>query len=192
MRFLVRSVKYACLPPCHRRQSGFTLIETLVVTIVGIVILAAAATGVGKLYSSSEISTEAENIAQMFANLKNLKNGHNGYAELRNVTALEYKVVPPNMKVEQYQDGDRKSAVIHNSWGGLVVIYPEGANKEAFRIQYSDVPSEPCQQLSLKLRNAGWARVRAGSREIMPTSSLGDIAKFCGKDKNVLFFTSLN
>ena len=168
------------------------MIEALVVMIAGVVILAAAAAGVGKLYSSSEISTEAENITQMFANLKNLKNGHNGYAELRNVTALEYKVVPPNMKVEQYREGDRKSAVIHHSWGGLVVIYPEGDNKEAFRIQYSDVPSEPCQQLSLKLRNAGWAKVRAGGRDVMRTSSLSDIAKFCGKEKNVLFFTSLN
>ena len=187
----VRFLKCFGLAGRHGRQKGFTLIETLVVMIVGIVILAALAAGISKLFRASEIAEEASNIAQMFVSLKNISTGPNGYKGLRNVTALEYKVIPATMNVEWYEKDGLKTAVIRHTWGGLVVVYPEGAHNEAFRIRYSDVPSDACQQLSLKLRNAGWTEVRVQGIRITSATRLADIAKYCKKDKNDLFFTSL-
>ena len=166
-------------------QKGFTLIEALVVMIVGIVILAAAAAGIGKLFRSSEISTEAENITQMSATLKNLKNGANGYAGLSNQLAVQYKAVPATMT----SSSDDKGTKLFNTWNGEVKIEP-ALGAQAFQISYADVPAEACQQLSLKLRNAGWSSMTAGGTAITPATSLTEIGTACGSDKNALVFVS--
>ena len=158
-------------------QKGFTLIEALVVMIVGIVILAAAAAGIGKLFRSSEISTEAENITQMSATLKNLKNGANGYDGLSNKLAVDYKAVPATMTSSV--DGD--STKLFNTWNGPVDISPTSGN-QAFQISYGLVPSEACQQLALKLRNAGWSSLTADGTEIKSDTGLAAIATACSKE----------
>lgn len=174
-------------------QAGFTLIEALVVMIVGIVILAAAAAGIGKLFRSSEISTEAENITQMSANIRNLKNGANGYAGLKNAIAVQYKAIPATMTVSTTRQGDETTSTIHNTWNGEVKIAPVGSSNQAFSITYDNVPDEACQQLVLKLRNAGWAKLRAGSNDILPDTSLARIGEDChadGSSGNQLTFIS--
>jgi type II secretory pathway pseudopilin PulG len=166
-------------------QKGFTLIEALVVMIVGIVILAAAAAGIGKLFRSSEISTEAENITQMSANLRNLKSGANGYLRLSNAIAVQYKAVPATMTTSTDKDGTK----LFNTWNGPVDI-KEANNAQSFQISYGKVPSEACQQLALKLRNAGWSSLTAGSVQITPAAGLVDIGKACASDENTLVFVS--
>ncbi|WP_208456192.1 type 4 pilus major pilin [Burkholderia sp. BCC0044] len=167
-------------------QKGFTLIEALVVMIVGIVILAAAAAGIGKLFRSSEIATEAENITQMSATLKNLKNGANGYTGLSNALAVQYKAVPATMTTST---GDKGATNLFNTWNGAVNITAANSN-QAYQIEYQGVPAEACQQLALKLRNAGWASVKAGTTDITSTTSLTDIGTACTGDSTTLTFVS--
>ncbi|MCC8372892.1 MULTISPECIES: type 4 pilus major pilin [Photorhabdus] len=177
-----------------RYQLGFTLIEALVVMIVGIVILAAAAAGIGKLFRASEISTESSNITQMAANLKSIKNGAKGYDSLDNKIAIHYKVVPANMT----QDG--KSGIIFNSWNGKVIISPGDTTAQTFKIEYQNVPDEACQQLSLKLRVAGWSKMTVGggggkgqqsATEIKPDSTLAQIEAACNaNDANTVTLVS--
>jgi type II secretory pathway pseudopilin PulG len=174
----------------HGGQKGFTLIEALVVMIVGIVILAAAAAGIGKLFRSSEISTEAENITQMSANLRNLKSGANGYLRLSNAIAVQYKAVPATMTVSTVTQGDETTATIKNTWNGEVQISPKGSSNQSYSITYEKVPPEACQQLALKLRNGGWASLTAGSTQITPASTLAEIGKACSSDENILTFVS--
>ncbi|NHB60902.1 type 4 pilus major pilin [Photorhabdus sp. RW14-46] len=177
-----------------KRQLGFTLIEALVVMIVGIVILAAAAAGIGKLFRASEISTESSNITQMAANLKSIKNGAKGYDSLDNKIAINYKVVPTNMT----QDG--KSGIIFNSWNGKVTISPGDTTAQTFKIEYQNVPDEACQQLSLKLRVAGWSKMTVGggggkgqqsATEIKSDSTLAQIEAACNaNDENTVTLVS--
>ncbi|WP_175885513.1 type 4 pilus major pilin [Burkholderia sp. BCC0044] len=176
--------------PRHGGQQGFTLVEALVVMIVGIVILAAAAAGIGKLFRSSEIATEAENITQMSANLRNLKNGANGYAGLKNSIAVQYKAVPATMTVSTTTQGDETTSTIKNTWNGEVEIKAHGDSNQTYSIKYGDVPPEACQQLVLKLRNAGWSSLTAGSAEITSATSLSAIGDACKADKNILTFVS--
>ncbi|MBB5390522.1 MULTISPECIES: type 4 pilus major pilin [unclassified Herbaspirillum] len=171
------------------RQRGFTLIEALVVMIVGIVILAAAAAGIGKLFRSSEIATESGNITQIAASVRALKSGVDGYKGLDNALAIQYKAIPSNMAQ------DAKTGAILNVWTGQVDI-KASANDQAFSITYPKVPEEACQQLLLKLRSGGWASVTTGGeggQAITPSSSLADVRKACASpDSNTLTFTSLS
>ncbi len=167
-------------------QKGFTLIEALVVMIVGIVILAAAAAGIGKLFRTSEISTEAANVTQMAANLRSLKNGANGYSGLTTKLAIQYKAIPANMT----QDAGAGS--VFNSWNGAVTIGTAATNQE-YTISYAGVPDDACMQLAQKLANAGWSTVKAGTKTLTPTSSLSDIQAGCtSPTANTIVFTSAN
>jgi type II secretory pathway pseudopilin PulG len=170
--------------PRPDKEAGFTLIEALVVMIVGIVILAAAAAGIGKLFRTSEISNEAENITQIVANVRNLKNGANGYADISNALAVQYKAVPATMTTSTGDGGTK----IFNSWNGDVTIAPAKGNRQAFSITYGGVPPEACQQLLIKLRSVGWVSMKAGSTRLWSTSSLSAISGACKAKANTLEF----
>ena len=170
--------------PRYARPKGFTLIETLVVMIVGIVILSTAAAGIGRLFRHSEISTEANNIMQMTANLRNLRNGTKGYKHLTNWVAVKYKAVPATMSQ------DTENGHVSNTWNGDVFIQSVAPDDQAFSILYTKVPSEACQQLTLKLRGAGWSRMLAGEALITSGTSLSEIGKACDKKENTLYFIS--
>ncbi|VVE75197.1 Major structural subunit of bundle-forming pilus [Pandoraea anapnoica] len=167
-----------------KRQSGFTLIEALVVMIVGVVILAAAAAGIGKLFSTSDISTEANNITQMQANTKSVKNGGQGYKGLNNTIAQQYNIVPVNMAQ------DTTAHTISNAWNGAVV-FGTASGDQAYTIVYNQVPTEACTQLAQKLSTAGWGSIDVGGKKITSASSLADIGTACSaSNSNTMTFTS--
>jgi prepilin-type N-terminal cleavage/methylation domain-containing protein len=165
-----------------KRQAGFTLIEALVVMMVGVVVLAGAAAGIGKLFRSSEISAEASNITQMAASLRSMKNGSAGYTGLTNAVAVSYRAIPANMA--QAADG-----TITNSWGGGVTI-TAGSSNQSFSIAYANVPAEACQQLALRLRAAGWTSMSIGTAAINGASTLAEIQAACVSETNTLTFVS--
>ena len=165
-------------------QNGFTLIEALVVMIVGIVILAAAAAGIGKLYRASEIAEEASNITQMRAQLNELVK----YGGSRDITttalAIQFKIIPSNMT---YQGG-----LVSNVWGGIVTITASQKKARNVSIGYSGVPAEACQQLVLKLANTGWAYININDETIPSVPALKDIGARCAAkgDNNKLTFVT--
>ncbi|WP_175885593.1 type 4 pilus major pilin [Burkholderia sp. BCC0044] len=158
---------------CCSRQQGFTLIEALVVMIVGIVILAASAAGIGKLLRNSEISTEASNITLMRDNLKDLRNGKDYFTGIKNSLAIRYKAIPANMS----WSGEK----IVNAWGGDVNIGSTDGGK-VFFIDYYNVPTEACQMLVLKLGTLGWKRIQINDAKIQENFTLADLGKFCKDD----------
>jgi prepilin-type N-terminal cleavage/methylation domain-containing protein len=193
-----------------KRQAGFTLIEALVVMMVGVVVLASAAAGIGKLFRSSEISAEASNITQMAAAIRSIKNGAAGYEGLNNMLAIQFGAVPANMT----QSITGTTGTITNGWNGAVTIAPVAGN-QSFSIAYANVPTQACQQLALKLRAAGWASLTvaaaagagaggggggaggggagAAGTTINATTTLAQIQGACnGGDNNVLTFVSAN
>ncbi|WP_175885443.1 type 4 pilus major pilin [Burkholderia sp. BCC0044] len=167
-----------------KAQKGFTLIETLVVMIVGIVILAAAAAGIGKLFRASEITEEAANLVQLRTQLDSL-NSYGGYKGITNAVAIKFKAIPTNMSVK-----DNK---ISNIWGGDVVLGSAQSGRNVY-IDYHKVPADACQQLVLKLANAGWAHININNQTISATPTLKDIGKRCedGGDNNMVTFVTGN
>jgi type II secretory pathway pseudopilin PulG len=162
----------------HGEQKGFTLIEALVVMIVGIVILAAAAAGIGKLFRSSEITEEVSNITQMQSQLTSLsRSDRNTYIQAED--AIRFKVIPANMTV--------KNNRIFNAWGGPVLV---SAWQGLPHVDYLDVPADACSQLVLKLRDTGWRYVYINQQRVTTTSTLKDIGGYCqaGGDRNFLAF----
>ena len=159
----------------HGREKGFTLIESLVVMILGIIILAASAAGLGKLTRDSNISTEMANIAQIGANLRNIKGASDGYKNLNNELVKKFKVVPANMV--------DKDGMIVNAWGGEVIF---GSRDGRYKMDYYGVPAEACEQFVLKLRKAGWLwfDVDQQSTEDTKVLSLAEIAHMCNKKKD--------
>lgn len=156
-------------------QGGFTLIEAMVVMIVGVVVLAAAAAGIGKLFSTSNVSTEVGNITQMSANLQGLR-GPAGYKGLSNELAISYKAIPANMVVSP----DSK---ITNAWNGDVTI-TSVKEDQSYNIAYTKVPQDACQQIMTKLINAGWTEVKAGTTPLSASSTLAEIKTACTPDKD--------
>lgn len=166
-------------------QSGFTLIEALVVMVVGVAVLAGAAAGIGRLFAASNVSTEAQNITLIATNIQSMKDGPQGYKALSMATAKAFNVIPGNMTVS----GDDKSPVVTNVWNGTVTFAPVAGDK-SFDITYEGVPAEACNQLALKLKGGGWEAMQAGSASIKAESTLADIDKACKAAGGKMVFRS--
>ena len=167
-------------------EDGFTLIEAMVVMIVGVMVLAGAAAGINKLFVANNVSTEAQNIQSIAANMKTVASSEGGYDQIAdNAAAIKFKVVPTNMKVSGNDD-------IRNVWGGSVEIKGEA---DSYTLKYPSVPSEECIQVASKLRNASWDSVKltpdAASKgtagDVTPASTLTDIQGYCGDGGKVEF-----
>jgi prepilin-type N-terminal cleavage/methylation domain-containing protein len=163
---------------CGDAQKGFTLVESLVVMIVGVVLLAGAAAGIGRLFHASQITEEASNITQLRTQLVNLIS-YAGYKDINNDLAIKFKAIPTNMTVK-----DNK---ILNTWGGEVVL---GVWEENVFIDYHKVPEDACQQLTLTLGHSGWAFININDKAVPADASLKEIGERCkaGGDDNKLAF----
>ncbi|WP_239043164.1 type 4 pilus major pilin [Citrobacter freundii] len=165
----------------NESDDGFTLIEAMVVMIVGVMVLAGAAAGINKLFVANNVSTEAQNIESIAANMKTVASSEGGYSEIpSNKEAIDFKVFPSNMKIEP------QDSTVKNVWGGKVII--EGTD-DSYSLTYPSVPSEECIQITSKLRNASWdsltVKGAAGETLIYPTTSLTDIQTACGSNIKV-------
>ncbi|EAS0547727.1 prepilin-type N-terminal cleavage/methylation domain-containing protein [Salmonella enterica] len=162
----------------NEKQSGFTLIESMVVMIIGVMVLAGAATGINKLFVANNVSTEAQNIQTIAANMKMVASAEGGFADISDTaTAESLKIFPANMK----QDG---AGNVKNVWGGAVNV--KGA-ADSYELVYNSVPAEECVQIASKLRTAGWNKLDVGGTEIKAGTPLSDIQKACGDSGNKVF-----
>jgi type II secretory pathway pseudopilin PulG len=152
------------------RRLGFTLIEALVVMIVGTTLLAVSAAGIGKVFRNSEIAAEASNILLMQDRVRDLRNGKENYKGLSNALAISNNVVPPNMA--------RKGNKIFNAWNGEVVFSAVDGGTH-YLIDYYKVPIEACQRLVMRMGQSGWERIQINSADIPAGISLADLGKRC-------------
>ncbi|EMR7683784.1 prepilin-type N-terminal cleavage/methylation domain-containing protein [Yersinia enterocolitica] len=164
-------------PTKNSKQWGFTLIESMVVMIVGVMILASSATGINKLFVANNVSTESQNIQTIAENMKVVASSEGGYGDINDLkTVISLKVIPSNMK----NDG----IVVKNVWGGDINIT---TTNDTYTLSYPSVPVEECIQIVSKLRNASWNALSAiaegaGSITITPKSTLYDIQLACGNN----------
>ncbi|EAO4079518.1 prepilin-type N-terminal cleavage/methylation domain-containing protein [Salmonella enterica subsp. enterica serovar Glostrup] len=169
-------------------EDGFTLIEAMVVMIVGVMVLAGAAAGINKLFVANNVSTEAQNIQSIAANMKTVASSEGGYDSIAsNKEAIDLHVFPTNMKIN--------GTDVRNVWGGSVTV---AGTADSYTLTYPSVPAEECIQIASKLRNASWDSVATApdtasgsdataNAGITPTTTLADIQTACGTKGKITF-----
>lgn len=159
----------------NNRQGGFTLIEIMVVLVLGIIIVAVAAGGVGRAFSSNDATTEVRNIHDLMTNIQSLK-GTDGYSSVS--TQLLYRVdgLPTPLTTT---DGTS----VLNSWDGAVTV---NGSATAFTVNYAGVPAASCIQIATKIAEAGVMNVHVGSTAVT-TSAQANTG--CAADTNTMSFT---
>lgn len=143
----------------NKRNKGFTLIEVMVVLIIGIIIIAVAAAGIGKVFASSEASTESRNINDLIAAAQVLKGGA-GYPVDMIPTLRATDTIPTSLT----DDGTN----VTNSWDGAVTVAGAG---NSFTISYAAVPAPACIQIAQKVAEAGSVTVNVGATAMDPASA---------------------
>lgn len=159
-----------------RNARGFTLIEVMVVLVIGIIVIAVAAGGIGRAFSSNEATTETRNINDLMANIQTLK-GRDGYSSVDMALLARVDGIPTSLT-----NSDTGTGVL-NSWNGAVTV--EG-DENSFTITYAGVPEASCIQLGTKIAEAGALAVTANSTAV---TSAGEAASSCNSgNSNTLAF----
>lgn len=136
-------------------QKGFTALELIVVLIVGLGIIALAASKMDMMFGGSNLSEETGNVNTLLSNTKSLKTSSGyGTSGTNLVPALiSSQGVPKNMVVS--------GGVIYNVWSGAVSIASTGTG---FTISYASVPQDACIKMATKTNRGGtFATVKVGA-----------------------------
>jgi prepilin-type N-terminal cleavage/methylation domain-containing protein len=130
----------------NTRQKGFTALELIVVLIVGLGIIALAASKMDLLFGNANISEEISNINTLLSNTKNLKtvSGYGATGTDLIPELISTSGIPKNMTLA---DG-----LPYNVWGGAVAVTSSGTG---FAIVYQRVPQDACIKLATKTNKGG-------------------------------------
>lgn len=159
-----------------RNERGFTLIEVMVVLVIGIIVIAVAAGGIGRAFSSNEATTETRNINDLMANIQTLK-GQDGYASVDMALLARVDGIPTSLT------NSDTGIEVRNSWNGDVSV---GGEENSFTITYAGVPESSCIQLATKIAEAGALAVTANTEDV---TNAGDAAGSCSSgNSNTLAF----
>ncbi len=138
-----------------KHQRGFTALELIVVLIVGMGIIALAASKMDLLFGKANVFEEISNLNILHANLKSLKTA-SGYGNVNTDLVqqlISIKGIPQNMSVVNKEP--------RNLWGGAVALKSTGAG---FSIKYENVPEQACIQLATQANRGGaFATVKVNS-----------------------------
>lgn len=157
-------------------EKGFTLIEVMVVLVIGIIVIAVAAGGIGRAFASNEATTETRNINDLMANIQTLK-GSDGYDSVNMALLARVDGIPASLT-----NSDTGSNVL-NSWSGAVTVT---GNENAFTISYAGVPEAACIQLATKTAEAGALNVHVGGTAV---GNAKDASDNCTGTANTMTFT---
>lgn len=129
-----------------RNQSGFTIIEVLVVLIVGLGILAMSTGKIDMLFGSSGLAEEVSNINTLLPNIKSLKSS-SGYGAAGTDLTTQLSAIggiPKNITVV--------SNVMYNSWNGAITPASTGIG---FTITDNALPQDVCIKMATKSSKSG-------------------------------------
>lgn len=136
-------------------QKGFTALELIVVLIVGLGIIALAASKMDMMFGGSNLSEEVGNVNTLLSNAKSLKTSSGYGTSGTNLvpSLINANGIPKNMVVT--------GGIPYNVWGGAVTILSTGPG---FTIGYTNVPQDACIKLATKSNRGGtFATIKVGA-----------------------------
>lgn len=168
-----------------RTQRGFTAVEVIVVMIVGMVILAVAASNIEGLFGGSNLTEEVSNTEALYSNTKALKTS-SGYGTAGSLigSLIATNGVPKNMV---FAGGT--TPTITNAYGGSVAVDSTGLG---FTITQGGLPRDACIKLATKIAKSGiFSSIKIGTA----TAVVGEYATAtatndCSGTSNSIVFTS--
>lgn len=173
---------------CHTRASakGFTVMEVLIVLLIAAFIIALVGPRIVKLFGRSEVTFETQNIADLTANTKGLRDrGSYGAAGTDLVPSLIANDGLPESLTNT-------AGVITNSWGGKVTVVSTGIG---FTLTYTaPMPQAACITLATKLSNSAinTTKINAAAAITGPVTQAQATADCAAGTANTIVFTSTN
>ena len=159
------------------KESGMTLIETLIVITIGLVFVALALTVYGSVRDKNNVRNETENLSLIYNQTMDLFSGEELTASFNIAKAIEMGIVPQKMKIIG-------GSTVRNSWGGTVTV--AGASPSTLTLETARVPAgNVCIELVRNQAKVGWTHYGIGETadkkfEEMTVSGLSTLCKGSG------------
>lgn len=125
-------------------QSGFSLVEILLVLAIIAVLGIAAFIIFSQVRDANRAHTESQNLTTIIVGVRNLYANRADYNGLTTGIANQAHIFPSSMNDKQYGATDPVSHL----GNGLVDVEPWGANEKRFAVIYRDVPIEICIKIA--------------------------------------------
>ncbi|MDL4860760.1 type 4 pilus major pilin [Halomonas elongata] len=169
-----------------RKQKGITLIETMIVLMIVVAIMALGAGMFGSAIGRSDATQAISNITNIITSARTLRTG-TGYpddADAFNDAMLRIEGYPSNMEVNPSGNG----AI--NLWGGEIVVSPttSGGGSRAFQVSSELVPESVCHELVTKVGQSRFMTTTVGGSDY-DYDELEDAAAQCSGDENEIVWT---
>ena len=163
------------------KESGMTLIETLIVITVGLVIVALALTVYGSVRDKNNVRNETENLSLIYNQTMDLFSGDT-LQGLTTKVAVEMGIIPQKMKVI--------GSDVKNAWGGAVEV--TGTAPSTLTLTTARVPAgNVCIELIRNQSKAGWTHYGIGlaADEVFEDMTVLELNKSCtGKGTKTIAF----
>jgi prepilin-type N-terminal cleavage/methylation domain-containing protein len=170
----------------RRNTVGFTLMEVLIVLIIGGVIAVLVLPRIGKLFGRSEVTFESQNVADLIGNIKGLR-ANGGYG------AAGTNLIPQLIVNDGLPDSLTNSAgVVTNSWGGAVTATSTGIG---FALTYAaPMPQAACASLATKHSNSqvNSTKINGAAAIVGPVTQAQAAADCAAGTANTIVWTSAN
>ncbi len=171
-----------------KSRRGATLLElTMVVGIIAIISIAAIAY-YNSVNNGNKIKDEVNNLNSLSATIRNMFNTQGSYSGLSNAVVLKSSTFPDRMRVPN------NATQIKHSWlsNGVTVASANvsGTADDGFTITYKGVPGDACTDI-ISNTYRHFVKVKQGSVELTPQSTLAQITSTCGNaTNNEIVFTT--